>query len=117
MLLIATVALVTYGTLHDATQFLIRVATIKGYLWNHFLDIPTFQQFLLSRNVQIYLPIIVSGFFGFSLLIAAHVRLKTKVVRRLHHILAYILVAPYITSTHWLAAFTQEMLGMRRRWR
>lgn len=117
VLLVLAVGLVSYGTVHDAVNFIIRAVTIKGYLWNHFLDFPTLKQFLLGQNVQIYLPIVLAGFLGFVLLVAGYRQLQASALKRLHHIIAYIFIGPYLASTHWVTAFAQEVLRIRRRWR
>ncbi len=116
-LLILTVALVSFGTLRDVWRFLLRVLTIKGYLLNHFLEFPkTPTQFFLSQNVQIYLPIAIAGFLGFVLLVAGYRHLKTSALKQSRNIITYVVIAPYLATTHWLAAFAQEIVKKKRKW-
>lgn len=115
-LLLLTVLLVGYGSLHDLSEMLYRSLTIKGYFFNHVLDFPNIKELLLGQNVQIALPILLGTLLGVYLIYLAHRQMQERLLRNLHHVWIYILVAPYVTTVHWISALMQEALRTRRKW-
>jgi cellulose synthase/poly-beta-1,6-N-acetylglucosamine synthase-like glycosyltransferase len=116
ILLLLTVLLVTYGQMSDMYELLYRSLTIKGYFLNQVLNFPTLKEFLLSQNVQIVLPVVVASLLGFYLLYLAHRKLNERVLPHAHHIWFYLLVAPCLTTMHWISALVHETFGTRRKW-
>jgi biofilm PGA synthesis N-glycosyltransferase PgaC len=115
-LLLLTVALVGYGTISDLYETLFRSLTIKGYFINHMLDFPGFKKFFLAQNVQVALPILLGVIIGLYLIYLAHKEFNERFLKHAHHIAIYTLVAPYITSVHWVSAILHEALGTRKKW-
>jgi hypothetical protein len=110
------VILVGYGTLGDLYETLYRSLTIKGYFFNYVLDFPGFKKMLLAQNVQITLPIILGIALGLYLTYLAHREFNERFFRHAHHIAIYTIVAPYITTMHWISAILHEALGTRKKW-
>ena len=115
-LLLLTVLLVGYGSLNELSEMLYRSLTIKGYFFNHVLDFPDLKEVLLGQNVQITLPILLGTLLGIYLIYLAHRQMQERLLRNLHHVWLYILVAPYVTTVHWISALMQEALRTRRKW-
>ncbi len=115
-LLLLTVILVGYGTLGDLYEMLYRSLTIKGYFFNYVIDFPGFKKLLLAQNVQITLPIILGIALGIYLMYLAHREFNERFFRHAHHIAIYTIVAPYVTTIHWISAILHEALGTRKKW-
>ncbi len=115
-LLLLTVTLVSYGTLGDLYETLYRSLTIKGYFFNHFLDFPGFKKLLLAQNVQITIPVFLGIALGLYLTYVAHREFNERFLKYAHHIAIYTLVAPYVTTVHWISAIVHEVLGTRKKW-
>lgn len=116
ILLLITVLLVSYGTLHDLAEFVTRSLTIKGYFINHVLDIPSLRELVLAQNVQITLPIFVAAALGIYVIFLAHKLFGESLLRHAHFVWLYFLVSPYLTSLHWLVSIAQEALRFKRKW-
>ncbi len=115
-LLLLTVILVGYGTLGDLYEMLYRSLTIKGYFFNYVIDFPGFKKILLAQNVQITLPIVLGIALGIYLMYLAHREFNERFFRHAHHIAIYTIVAPYVTTIHWISAILHEALGTRKKW-
>jgi cellulose synthase/poly-beta-1,6-N-acetylglucosamine synthase-like glycosyltransferase len=115
-LLLITVGLVGYGTLSDLYETLYRSLTIKGYFINHLLDFPGFKKFFLAQNVQVALPILLGVILGLYLTYLAHKEFNERFFKHVHHIAVYTIVAPYVTTVHWVSAIFHEALGTRKKW-
>ncbi len=116
-LLLATVGLVTYGSMHDMWEFVYRSLTIQGYFINHVLDFPTFKELVLAQNIQITLPIFLSTIIGIFILITAFRQLEERFLPSAFYAWLYFTLSPYVTSMHWLHAIVQETFGAKRKWR
>ena len=116
ILLMVAVVLVSYGSLSDLYEFLHRSLTIKGYFFNHFLDLPTLKELVLAQNVQVMLPILLVIIMGIYLTYIAHKHLHERIFRHLHYVILFILVAPYVTTIHWISALMSEAFRVRRKW-
>ncbi len=116
IMLLTTVLLVGYGNLSDLYELLYRSLTIKGYFINHVLDFPSLKELLLGQNVQIMIPLILCLMLGAYLVYLAHKRFQEGLLKHIHHVVLYFVVAPYVTTVHWLAALMHEALGTRRKW-
>jgi len=115
-LLLLTVTLVGYGTITDLYETLYRSLTIKGYFINHLLDFPGFKKFFLSQNVQVTLPIILGIVLGIYLVYLAHKEFNERFLKNVHHVAIYTIVAPYVTTVHWISAIMHEALRTRKKW-
>lgn len=115
-LLLLTIFLVTYGSVHDLYETLYRSLTIKGYFLNYVLDFPSFKELVLGQNVQVTLPIVVGMLLGLYLVALAHQEMRERLFTHLHHVGLYLLVVPYITTVHWISALMHEAFGTRRKW-
>ncbi len=115
-LLLLTVTLVGYGTLNDIYETMYRSLTIKGYFFNHVLDFPGFKKLLLAQNVQVTIPVMLGIALGLYLLYLAHREFNERFFKHAHHIAIYTLVAPYVTTMHWVSAIVHEALGTRKKW-
>jgi hypothetical protein len=80
------------------------------------LDFPGFKKFFLAQNVQVALPILLGVIIGLYLIYLAHKEFNERFLKHAHHIAIYTLVAPYITSVHWVSAILHEALGTRKKW-
>ncbi len=116
VLLLLTVLLVSYGSLNDLFEMLHRSLTIKGYFFNHVLDFPSMKELLLGQNMQVTLPIVTGMVLGMYLIYLAHQQMEERLVKHLHHVWLYFMVAPYVTTVHWVSALMQEALRARRKW-
>lgn len=116
IMLLTSVLLISYQGLHDLYEFLYRSLTIKGYLVNHVLELPTLKELVLGQNIQIIIPVIIASLLGFYLFYRAHLKFKENIFSHLPVVVTYVFVAPYITTMHWLSALVQEALRVRRKW-
>ncbi|MBI4148622.1 glycosyltransferase family 2 protein [Candidatus Woesearchaeota archaeon] len=117
VLLLATIILVTYGTISDAAEFVYRSVVIDGYFVNHVLDFPSLKELVLAQNVQITLPIVMSTLVGLYVLVLAFRQFEERLRPSIFFIWLYFMVFPYLTSLHWIHALVQETFHMKRRWR
>jgi cellulose synthase/poly-beta-1,6-N-acetylglucosamine synthase-like glycosyltransferase len=115
-LLLITVGLVGYGTLSDLYETLYRSLTIKGYFINHLLDFPGLKKFFLAQNVQVALPIFLGVLLGLYLTYLAHKEFNERFFKHAHHVAIYTIVAPYVTTVHWVSAIFHEAFGTRKKW-
>lgn len=115
-ILLLTVILVGYGTLSDFYEMIYRSLTINGYFFNHLLDFPGLKKFLLSQNVQVALPILLGIILGIYITYLAHKEFNERFFSYAHHIAVYTIIAPYVTTVHWISAIMHEALGARKKW-
>ncbi len=115
-ILLLTVLLVSYGTLRDAVELLYRSLTIKGYFFNHVLDFPSFKELVLGQNIHIALPLVIGTLLGFYLVWVAHRQTREYFLRSFHYVWLYFLLAPYVTTIHWITALLNEGFKTKRKW-
>ncbi|MEM4263664.1 MAG: glycosyltransferase family 2 protein, partial [Candidatus Woesearchaeota archaeon] len=116
LLLISTVAIVSFGGIRDYYELISRSLTIPNYFIEHVLDFPTLNQFFLGQNVQITFPLVATTLLGALVIYIAHAQMKEKILCYLHWIFLYFLLSPYITTLHWLSAIAQEITRNKRKW-
>jgi len=116
VLLLITVAIITFGTIRDSWEFLLRSVTIQGYFWKTLTDFPTIKELLLGQNIQVILPLFLGTVLGMWLIVIAHKRLQEKILRYVAYIWFYFLVAPTLTSIHWFTSITHEIFRTKRKW-
>ncbi len=115
-LLLVTVVFVSYGLIDSWWTFIARSITVNGYFLNHVLDFPSLKEFLIGQNVQVVLPLMLGTALGLWLLVIAHQRMKESLFAHVMHIWLYFIVAPYLTSVHWIATLVHETLRTKRKW-
>lgn len=115
LLLLVGISVISYAIIDRLSEFIIRLATIKGYLLNHLFYIPSFKEFILAHNTKIMLPIYISSIAGLFLFYVAHKQTKEK-IKFPFTIFTYFVLYPYLVTTEWISAITQELMKFKRRW-
>lgn len=108
---------ICYELITRFSEHAIRILKIKGYLINHVLDIPNIKEFILSYNIQFYLPITLSTILGTYIMYVAHRQIKEHIFRHLHTIGFYLIIFPYLNGLYWFSALLQEITNIKRKWR
>lgn len=115
-LLIINVLIVSYGSIHDGYIFVSRSLTINDYFLTRITDLPTIKEFVLARNFQIIIPIILGYIVGIYLVYKAHKFFKERMWGQLRHIVLYFLLVPYFTAANWTVSIVHEMFRTKRKW-
>lgn len=116
LLLVANIGIIVYDLSDRVFDFVFRSLTIPDYFIKQLLDWPTLQQFVLARNIQVYLPIIISFILGTYLIIFAHRLFKEQFRRQFAPLVSYIIVMPYFSTVNWLSSIWQEVTRSKRKW-
>lgn len=115
MMLLTGITIATYYIMGRLFEFIIRVATIDGYIMNHLFYMPSLKDLILSHNTKLMLPIYIASVASFFLFYSAHKQTKQR-IRYPFTILTYFVVYPYIVATEWVTAITQEFTKSKRKW-
>jgi len=113
-LLLATVGLITYGSITHIYEFLIRVTFIDGY-FTSILQIPSFKTFILGHNLKVMFPIYIALIAGAYMFIVSHRIVKEKLKFPVA-IWLYFVALPYLSCFYWVSALTLEFFGLKRKW-
>jgi hypothetical protein len=97
-------------------DFVFRSLTIPDYFLNQLLDWPTLKEFVLARNVQVYLPIVISFILGVYLILFAHRLFKERFRSQFAPLVSYMIVMPYFSTVNWVSSVWAEMVRTRRKW-
>ena len=116
ILLIANIGIIMYDLSDRTYDFVFRSLTIPDYFWNQITDIPTLQQFVLARNVQVYLPIIIGFILGVYLILFAHRMFKEQFRKQLAPLVSYMIIMPYFSTVNWISSIWQEAARSKRKW-
>jgi len=115
LLLILNVSLISYDGISRLLDFSIRSFTIPDYFWTSVMSFPSLQEFLLARNVQVSLPIIISLMLGIYLIVIAHRLFNEKLKNNVFPLVAYMFVMPYFSTLNWASAITKEVRRQKAR--
>jgi len=116
VLLIANIGIIAYDLFDRLFDFVFRSFTIPDYFINHITDFPTVQEFILARNVQVYLPILIGFVLGVYLIIFAHRLFKEQFRKQISPLVIYMIVMPYFTTVNWVSSIVQEVSRSKRKW-
>ncbi len=116
LLLVANIGIIAYDLFDRMFDFVFRSFTIPNYFLNQLLDWPSLQQFVLARNIQVYLPIIISFILGVYLIMFAHRLFKEQFRSQISPLVSYMLVMPYFSTVNWIASIWQEFARSKRKW-
>jgi len=116
ILLVLNIGIISYDLLNKFFDFVIRSTTIPNYFINRIMSIPTFKEFILARNVQIYLPIIVAFVVGVYLIVFAHRMFKERLSNQVAPLITYTLTMPYFSTMNWISSIYHEVRKTKRRW-
>ncbi len=116
LLLVANIGIIAYDLFDRMFDFVFRSFTIPDYFMNQLLDWPSLQQFVLARNIQVYLPIIISFILGVYLIMFAHRLFKEQFRRQISPLVSYMIVMPYFSTVNWIASIWQEFARSKRKW-
>ena len=80
------------------------------------MSVPTLKEFLLARNVQVTLPIIISfGLLIYFMYFA--IRLFNENWKNMAgSIVAYTIIVPYFSAANWIASIYHEVFKTKRKW-
>tara|TARA_Y100000034_G_scaffold136358_1_gene212374 strand:- start:594 stop:1811 length:1218 start_codon:yes stop_codon:yes gene_type:complete len=110
-----SIGFITYSALANGYETILRSVLIENYFFERFFDIPSFKEILLSQNIKILFPIILSLMAAFYLFYASHKEAKEP-LRNPISIWAYFFLLPYLTCLHWFGAIYQHVMGHKKRW-
>lgn len=116
-LLILNIGLISFDTLDRWKDFVLRSLTIDGYFWTKVLSLPTLKEFVLARNVQVTLPLLITFVLGMYLIYVAHRMFRERLSRNVVPFAAYTLVMPYFSAINWLSSIAKEVRRSKRTWR
>ncbi|RMD58362.1 glycosyltransferase family 2 protein [Candidatus Woesearchaeota archaeon] len=117
VLLVANVGILSIDFMDRFFEYIVRSLTIDGYFVNSLFDFPGLKSFVLARNVQVTLPILVSLALGIYLMVYAHRVFKERLRSNIVPTLAYTLAMPYFSTLNWASAIVKEFSRSKRRWR
>lgn len=116
LLLIANVGVIMFDLFGRAFDFVFRSLTIPDYFINRILDWPTLQEFVLARNVQVYLPIFIGFILGVYLIVFAHRMFNEQFKKQFSPLVSYMILMPYFSTVNWISSIVQEVSRSRRKW-
>ncbi len=116
-LLIANISLISFDFLHRFFDFAVRSFTIDNYFWTNIMSWPTLKQFILARNIQVGLPLLIVLALGIYLIIIAHRIFRDKISDNIAPAVAYSLAMPYFSTLNWISAISKEVARTKRKWR
>ncbi|PIN76319.1 hypothetical protein COV18_00200 [Candidatus Woesearchaeota archaeon CG10_big_fil_rev_8_21_14_0_10_37_12] len=116
VILVANVGIILYDFTTRFFDFFVRSLTLDDYFLNTLLDLPTVKEFVLARNIQVTIPILLSLALGIYLIIFAHRVYDEKLKSHLVPLLAYTFFIPYFSTANWLCSIVQEVRKAKRRW-
>lgn len=116
VLLIANIGIIAYDLLNRGFDFIFRSFTIPDYFWTRITEWPSIQQFILARNIQVYLPIIIAFVLGVYLIIFAHRFFQERFRSQIAPLVTYMLVMPYFSTVNWVSSIVQEVARTKRKW-
>jgi len=116
ILLIANIGIIAYDLLNRFFDFVFRSFTIPDYFWTQITAWPTLKEFILARNVQVTLPVLIALILGIYLIVFAHRLFKEKFRQQLSPLISYIIVMPYFMTINWISSIAQEMSKSKRKW-
>ena len=113
-ILLATLVLISYGSVTHLFELANRIMMIKGYLPSLFY-VPPLKEIILGHDIQIMFPIYIGSLGGMYLFWIAHKELKEK-IRYLTSIWAYFVVFPYLNFYYWMVSLFEESTNKTRKW-
>lgn len=115
-LLLLAVGMVGYNILKDFFELIVRSLTIKGYILNHLIEMPSLKEIILGNNIQLLLPVGASLASLLFIFYIAHKQFKENMLKNIIPLWIYLVSASYITCLHLVCALSQEILGLKRKW-
>lgn len=116
LLLMANISIISYDTLDRLGNFVFRSLTIPNYFINQITAIPTLSEFILARNIQVYLPVLIAFILGIYLIVFAHKFFNERFSSHIAPLVSYVLVMPYFSTVNWISAIYQEFTRAKRKW-
>jgi len=117
LLLMINIGIISFDLINRLFEFFVRSFTIPNYFINNFFNIPSLQEFILARNIQVYLPILVALVLSLYLIYFAHRLFKERLSNQVISLLSYLFIMPYFTAVSWVSSIAQELSNSKRRWR
>ena len=115
LLLVGSVAFVSYGSIINVYHIIRRSMLIKGFFWSHIFSLTSPKSFLLGQNIKIMVPILIALFLGILIFYIAHKEVKEK-IKFPFTIWAFFVILPILTVLHWLGALFGEVLKTKKQW-
>lgn len=109
-------SVISVNLLNNLFTFISRSLTIPNYFAENFMSFPTLQEFLLTKNIQIYFPVILASVLSLILIIYAHKFFKERLSRSLLPAISYFIIMPYFTAGNWLSSLRKELFRTKRKW-
>ncbi|MBW6451133.1 MAG: glycosyltransferase [DPANN group archaeon] len=106
-------AIVTYGVLDKIYTYIIKAITIKSL--PRLYDIPKLNEFILSMNIKLMIPLILLTIIGLYFIKKAHNYTDEKM--KISPILfMYIIIYPLLLAKYWIIGFIQEYRNAKKEW-
>lgn len=116
VVLLAAVGIVVYDASHNVFDFVYRSLTIPDYFINQITSFPTLKEFILAKDIQVVLPIIIAFALGVYLVYFAHKFLGEKMQKHLGSWVSFMVLMPYFSTLNWVSAIAQEVRNSKRKW-
>jgi len=115
-LLVLNIGIISVDLLSRWFDFVFRSLTIENYFVNQLLDWPTLKEFVLARNIQVLLPVLIAFVLGLYLVMFAHRMFGERLRQNVGSFVAYTLIMPYFATVNWVASLAQETSKAKRKW-
>ncbi len=116
LLLMANISIISFDSLSRLFDFTFRSLTIPDYFFNQITSFPTLTEFILARNIQVYLPVLIAFILGIYLIVFAHRFFNERFSHHVAPLVLYVIVMPYFSTVNWISAIYQEFTGSKRKW-
>ena len=116
LLLVLNVGLISFDVMHRSFDFLRRSLSLPDYFWNTILDFPSLKEFILARNIQVTIPVLLSLVLGIYLVVVAHRLFNERIGKQIFPALVYVMVVPYFTAANWISSIAHEVVRTKRKW-
>lgn len=116
LLLVLNIGIIAFDVFNRLFDFVFRSLTIPNYFVNRLFDWPTVKQFVLAKNVQVILPIMVAFVLGVYLIMFAHRLFGERLRNHVGSLVGYTIMMPYFATLNWVASIAQEVSRSKRKW-
>jgi len=104
--------LISYELIKNLYFWILKIVIYKFYI---LIDLPTLRELMMSVNLTVTIPVIVSFFVGIYIYNKAHVSVKEKWKYPLAIFLC-LSIYPILRGLHWIFALIYESTGAKKIW-
>jgi len=114
LIILTAFSFLSYEFFQRIYRFFIKLFMLKfGYL--DLVKIPDLKEVILTMNIKLIFPIIISFIFGFYIYLLAH-KFSNEKLKYPFSIVVFFTVYPILRSLHWVTATYKEIKKSEKNW-